>query len=79
MYLFMRDAEKEAKSQVEGEAGFPQGAWCRTWSQDPRITPWAEGGRSPLSHPGASQQPFKHKNQKILFPKQNPASHPLLN
>ena len=29
-----------------------QGAQCRTPSWDSRITPWAEGGAKPLSHPG---------------------------
>ena len=40
-----------------------QGAQCGTRSQVSRITPWAEGGAKPLSHPGCPpvfllQQPF---------------------
>ena len=30
-----------AETQAEGEAGFLQGAWCGTRSQDPGIIPWA--------------------------------------
>ena len=42
----------DERTQAEGEAGSMQGARCRTRSLDPRITPWAEGGAKPLSHPG---------------------------
>ena len=50
----MRDTERErqAETQAEGEAGSLQGARRGTRSPDPRITPWAEGGAKPLSHPG---------------------------
>ena len=49
----MRDTqrEREAESQAEGEAGSMQGAWRGTLSLDSGITPWAEGGAQPLSHP----------------------------
>ncbi|XP_035565703.1 AP-1 complex-associated regulatory protein isoform X3 [Canis lupus baileyi] len=40
------------RQQAEGEAGAMQGAQRGTQSQVPRITPWAEGGAKPLSHPG---------------------------
>ena len=43
IYLFMRDTERGAETQAEGEAGSLRGARCGTWSQDPGITPWAEG------------------------------------
>ena len=39
----MRDTEREAETEAEGEAGSMQGAGLRTGSQDPRITPWAKG------------------------------------
>ena len=39
----MRDTEKEAETQAEGEAGSLQGARCRTWIWDPGVTPWAQG------------------------------------
>ena len=42
----MIDTEREggeAETQAEGEAGSMQGAWRGTWSQDPRIAPWAKG------------------------------------
>ena len=32
IYLFMRDLEREAETQVEGEAGSIQGARCGTRS-----------------------------------------------
>ena len=53
-YLFMRDTqrEREAETQAEEEAGSMQGAQRGTRSWDPRITPRAEGGPKPLSHPG---------------------------
>ena len=43
IYLFMRDIQREAETQAEGEAGSLRGARCGTQSQDSRITPWAEG------------------------------------
>ena len=50
----MRDTEreKEAETPAEGEAGSMQGARCGTRYRVSRITPWAEGGAKPLSHPG---------------------------
>ena len=42
-YLLISDTEREAETQAEGEAGSLQGPRCGTRSQDPRITPWAEG------------------------------------
>ena len=52
IYLFMRDTEREAGTQAEGETGSMQGAQCGTRSWVSRITPWAEGGVNPLSHLG---------------------------
>ena len=51
IYLFIRDTESEAETQAEGEAGSLQGAWCGTWSQDPRITTWAKGRLSTTEPP----------------------------
>ena len=39
IYLFMRDTEREAETQAEGEAGPLQGARCGTRSQGPRVMP----------------------------------------
>lgn len=39
IFLFMRDTQREAKTQAEGEAGPPRGAQCGTRSQDPWIVP----------------------------------------
>ena len=47
----MRDTERGAETQEEREAGSPLGVWFRTRSQDPRITPWAEGRRSTAEPP----------------------------
>ena len=67
-YLFIherhRDREREAETQTEGEAGSNHRARCGTWSRASRITPWAEGGAKPLSHPGCPSQRF---NTKISF------------
>ena len=54
IYLFMRDTlkEREAETQAEEEAGSMQEARRGTRSRVSRITPWAEGGAKPLSHPG---------------------------
>ena len=48
----MRDTEREAETQAEGEAGSMQGAQHGTRSWISRIPPWAEGGAKPLSHLG---------------------------
>ena len=45
VYLFMRDIQREAETQVEGEAGSMRGARHGTLSWVPRIRPWAEGRR----------------------------------
>ena len=43
-----REREREADRDTEGEPGSMQGAGPGTQS----LTPWAEGGAKPLSHPG---------------------------
>ena len=48
----MRDAQREAEIQAEGEAGYLWGAGCGTRSQDPELK--ADVQR--LSHPGAPRQ-----------------------
>ena len=52
IYLFMREREREAKTQAEGKAGSMQGALYGIRSQVSRIAPRAEGDAKPLSHPG---------------------------
>ena len=47
----MRDTEREAETQAEGEAVSLRGTQFRTWSQDPRITTWAKGRRSTTEPP----------------------------
>ena len=52
MYLFMRDTEREADTQAEGEAGSLQGA---RWGLDPGTPgshPEPKADAQPLSHPG---------------------------
>ena len=39
IYLFMKDTEREAETQAEGEAGSMQGAGRGTRSWDPRVMP----------------------------------------
>ena len=48
----MRDTEREAETQAEGEAGSLWGARCGTRSQDPRSRPELKADAQPLSHPG---------------------------
>ena len=48
----MRDTQREAGTQAEGEAGSMQGAQRGTRSQVSRIRPWDEGSAKLLSHPG---------------------------
>ena len=47
-----RERERDAERQAEGDAGSMQEAGYGTQFWVPRITPWAEGGAKPLSHPG---------------------------
>ena len=47
----MRDTEREAEAQAEGEAGSTQGARHGTLSWVSRIRPWAEGSAKLLNHP----------------------------
>ena len=39
----MRDTERDAETQAEGEAGSVEGAPCRSRSRVSRTVPWAEG------------------------------------
>ena len=48
----MRDTHRRAETQVEGEAGFMQGAWCGTWTWESGIMPWAKGRCPTTDHPG---------------------------
>ena len=56
----MRDPEREAETQAEGEAGSMQGAQCGTQSWDSRIRPWAEGTRS-------TTEPPRHPHSNFIF------------
>ena len=53
-YLFIHEKqrERESETQAEGEADSMHGDRHGTRSCVSRITPWAEGGTKPLSHPG---------------------------
>ena len=79
MYLFMRDSEREAETQAEGEPDSMQGARHGTQSQDSRITPWAEGRcqnaeppRPPLELPHKAGQ----KYLKLMY--KSPLGNPLV-
>ena len=59
----MRDREREAETQAQGEAGSMQGTRGGTRSQVSRITPQAAGGAKPLRHRG---HPSLSQIDKIL-------------
>ena len=66
----MRDTEREAETQAEGEAGSMQGARHGTQSQVSRIRPWTEGSAKLLSHPGCPVFDFhkpKMKYRGLLY------------
>ena len=52
IYLFMRDTEREAETQVEGEAGSLRGARCRLNPKSLGSHSELEADAQPLSHPG---------------------------
>ena len=58
----MRSTQRErgVETQAEGKADSVQGAQRGIRSRVSRITPWAEGGAKPLSHPGC---PGLHLNK----------------
>ena len=65
--LFMRDTQKEAETQAEGETGSLQGAWCGTRSHYPGITPWAKGRRSTTEPPRRpNTSPFLLKQTELV-------------
>ena len=47
----MRETQREAETQAEGEAGSMQGAQYGTGSRVSRITPWAKGRCSTAKPP----------------------------
>ena len=53
----MKDTQREAETQAEGEAGSLQGAPGGTRSQDPGITTEPKADAQPLSHPDAPVPP----------------------
>ena len=61
----MRDTEKEAETQAEGEAGYMQGARCGTQSQDLIPLPGPKAGAEPPSPPGIPS--LKKKKRFYLF------------
>ena len=60
IYLFVRDTEREAETQAEGEAGSMQGARCGTRSQYPEIMTSAKGRCS-------TAEPPRHPNIPLLL------------
>ena len=48
----MRDAQREAETQAEGEAHFMQGAQCETRSRDQDDGPEPKADAQPLYHTG---------------------------
>ena len=61
LFIYSWETQRERKRHRQREAGSSQEAQCGTWSQDPRITHWAEGRCSttePLRCPKQSGKPF---------------------
>ena len=54
----MRDTQREAETQAEGETGSSEGARCETRSQTWGSCPEPRADAQPLSHPGAPKAPF---------------------
>ena len=65
----MRVIEREAETQVDGEAGSMLGARCRTQSQDPGIMTWAKGRAS-------TAEPSRCPQQGILIKRSNDLLQP---
>ena len=68
IHLRYKDTKREHK-QREGQREMEEGAWCRTWSQDPGIMTWAKGRGSttePPRHP--KEKPFEHRHYLIWLP-----------
>ena len=67
----MRDTQREAETQAEGEAGSMQGARRGTRSQDPGVTPWAEGRCSTAEPPRlqASRLPGRRNIKMCMLPR----------
>ena len=65
----MRDTEREAETQAEGEAGSMQGAQLGTRSWVSRITPRAAGSAKPPRHAGCpATTSFKAQSLALLSP-----------
>ena len=67
IYLFMRHRERgkdigRRRSRLPG-----RGAWCGTWSQDPRIMLWAKGRCSTTGLPRCPTNNFKLRDFHIKF------------
>ena len=54
----MRNTQREAETQAEGEAGFLWGAQCGTQSQDPKIMTGAKGRCSTTELPRCPAKEF---------------------
>ena len=60
----MRDTERDAETQAEGEGGSMQGARHGSRSRDSRIMPWAKGRHQTTEPPRDPQN--HHLNCKFL-------------
>ena len=80
IYLFIHERLREVETQAEGEPGSLQEAWCRTRSQDPRVTTWAKGGCSTAEPPrNPATILFTHSLPlPVRAPQGGRYSHPLL-
>ena len=72
----MRDTQREAETQAEGETGSTGEARRGTRSRVSRITPGAEDGAKPLSHPGCPEIYFlKIRGRVKCWPEIEPLWH----
>ena len=61
----MRNTQREAETQAEGEAGSMEGARRGTRFWDFRITPWAKGRRSTTEPPRCPGLEFLLKTDRV--------------
>ena len=71
----MKDTQREAETQAEGEAGSPQEARCGTRFWDSGIMPWAKGRCSVTEPPTRPSIFFKDFILSNLYTQCGPQTH----
>ena len=75
IYLFMRDKQREAETQAEGEAGSPQGAKWGTRSPDLGSCPEPKADAQPLNLPGLPEPLLKGREYSKCVSEQQKGEH----